>query len=955
MNCWRKKKDEDGCCHPCLFLAFGVTQQASEARRKQQRLEEEGHHNFCDRIKTPIRVLSSTNNNNAMSLLQPPTAAGSLIRRRQQRRKSFAFIRTLLMLSLACLHQKLHHTIAEEVDYLSTSQQEFGINNQKHTTTKTKAQIGEETDNNKNCAENVADTCTILLPDQQQEESNLDGASSSSSSSSSKKRANTEKSEIEDVIIVTTVDGKMFGLSKRTGETLWKKEKLSSSSSTSDNDEKGEFRSTKKLKGGDDTGVLSESPLLAPIVSTTTTVKSSAVEGNWRTAAVPSINGRVYLTAAEGGDDVTVTPHMHDLVSRVPFVDNRGRLYTGSRRATAVAVDVSNGEVLRVVSADAPEIAMHLQDPTLQDHSDNFIWMGRVDYSINIHEPRSGELDVKFSASEIMSGNDMVIKSGLDQPWSEGYDDNAGTTEVVDNPSQQYGFGLASKIDRSSLPLLTTPSGNVALRDADGGQIIWVAGESFDTAVAYAVDSASGNSLAVDIIPDAAMPNGSAEYLSKEMERQSKVGMVGAASYKKEDSSSLLDSEDEQTICGSLPSGQLYAMPLSNKKDETESNLSLQRLQSSTQSAQRYHQKTKHLLPQIGGAHHLNQQQHNQNENNRQQQHSSSTTTPGKRVPCTQESPFFPKCLLGTNSDRQQKDPFARGPTGSFLSQTASPIDMQKINENNENDINTAVVPFFDPDYGYVMPEHFYTFPPENRQKKRYQKILRILGSWLPPTIALIFVVSFELGRRKRQKDNNDLDSNELSNIYRGKLIPTNRVPGDDPGSTAVVGVIQVYDDIILGYGGHGTVVYKGMLEGRPVAVKRMLKTYHASADREISLLIESDGHPNVVRYFLKEVRGDFVYLALELCDLSLHDLVETIRKHASSTANFDSENFESANNQENTTAKKQVISVSTAMKAILFQIAVGVKHLHQLRIVHRDLKPANILLAAKRKTKAKK
>jgi serine/threonine-protein kinase/endoribonuclease IRE1 len=54
-----------------------------------------------------------------------------------------------------------------------------------------------------------------------------------------------------------------------------------------------------------------------------------------------------------------------------------------------------------------------------------------------------------------------------------------------------------------------------------------------------------------------------------------------------------------------------------------------------------------------------------------------------------------------------------------------------------------------------------------------------------------------------------------------------------------------------------------------------MLKAYHLSpqcGSRNILAFIESDGHPNVVRYFLKEVRGDFVYLALELCDLSLHD-----------------------------------------------------------------------------------
>lgn len=170
-----------------------------------------------------------------------------------------------------------------------------------------------------------------------------------------------------------------------------------------------------------------------------------------------------------------------------------------------------------------------------------------------------------------------------------------------------------------------------------------------------------------------------------------------------------------------------------------------------------------------------------------------------------------------------------------------------------------------------------------------------------------------------------------------------------DSGSTTVsanghgivgasdVGKIRVCEDVILGHGGHGTVVYKGMLEGRLVAVKRMLKTYHASADREISLLIESDGHPNVVRYHLKEVRGDFVYLALELCDLSLHDLIGHVRMRL-----------------DRVVTKNEIAKIFIASKAILYQIVRGVEHLHRLRIVHRDLKPANILLADSRKYKAK-
>ena len=96
---------------------------------------------------------------------------------------------------------------------------------------------------------------------------------------------------------------------------------------------------------------------------------------------------------------------------------------------------------------------------------------------------------------------------------------------------------------------------------------------------------------------------------------------------------------------------------------------------------------------------------------------------------------------------------------------------------------------------------------------------------------------------------------------------------------------------------------------------------YHASADREISLLIESDGHPNVVRYFLKEMRGDFVYLALELCNMSLNDLIVSLSKLRN---NIRKENLQFSS------------GVEIATKSLLYQIASGVKHIHSLRIVHR-------------------
>jgi hypothetical protein len=38
----------------------------------------------------------------------------------------------------------------------------------------------------------------------------------------------------------------------------------------------------------------------------------------------------------------------------------------------------------------------------------------------------------------------------------------------------------------------------------------------------------------------------------------------------------------------------------------------------------------------------------------------------------------------------------------------------------------------------------------------------------------------------------------------------------------------------------------------------------------QISLLIPSDGHPNVVRYFARVDSGEFIYLVLERCECSL-------------------------------------------------------------------------------------
>ncbi|VEU19420.1 DEKNAAC100085 [Brettanomyces naardenensis] len=134
----------------------------------------------------------------------------------------------------------------------------------------------------------------------------------------------------------------------------------------------------------------------------------------------------------------------------------------------------------------------------------------------------------------------------------------------------------------------------------------------------------------------------------------------------------------------------------------------------------------------------------------------------------------------------------------------------------------------------------------------------------------------------------------------------------------------------VLGYGSHGTVVFKGSFEERPVAVKRMLIDFYKIASQEIKLLQESDDHLNVIRYFCSQQADRFLYIALELCTASLEDIIE----------------------KKSDECKK--ISGRMDPANVLWQIANGLNHLHALKIVHRDIKPQNILVAESKKLRGK-
>lgn len=142
--------------------------------------------------------------------------------------------------------------------------------------------------------------------------------------------------------------------------------------------------------------------------------------------------------------------------------------------------------------------------------------------------------------------------------------------------------------------------------------------------------------------------------------------------------------------------------------------------------------------------------------------------------------------------------------------------------------------------------------------------------------------------------------------------------------------------DSVLGTGSGGTIVYKGTFEGRDVAVKRMLTVHYELASQEVSLLEQSEDHPNVIRYFCRREDFHFLYIALELCQASLFDLFKDNRRDMATTSD---------------PMHAQLIDdINREPVAALRQLAEGIKHLHALRIVHRDIKPQNMLIAYPKK-----
>ncbi len=175
----------------------------------------------------------------------------------------------------------------------------------------------------------------------------------------------------------------------------------------------------------------------------------------------------------------------------------------------------------------------------------------------------------------------------------------------------------------------------------------------------------------------------------------------------------------------------------------------------------------------------------------------------------------------------------------------------------------------------------------------------------------------------------------------------------------------------ILGFGSGGTIVYEGKLDGRMVAVKRLLHQFYSLAKKEIEALIQTDENINVVRCFAMEEDSEFVYLALEKCVGTLATVLDPFHADSGSqSVSGKQRSAEEAMNDLGIHAElKQTSEADFPFKltdlynakircptelcmSAMQSIAAGVAALHTRGIVHRDLKPHNVLVTKDGKVK---
>ena len=585
--------------------------------------------------------------------------------------------------------------------------------------------------------------------------------------------------EDDSVIILSAVDGTLAGVSRSTGRVLWKQTKdvVTSSSSAVE-------------------ASVDQNKFLSPLVST-----SGGVADNQQWHAVPSIDGTVYLTdglsAGGSNHELSTSTNIRDLVDRSPFVDSHGRFFVGSKRAMVAAVDEKTGEILRVIPKFTAEDGEDEEElpPSLEGR--DVVWIGRLEHTVTVHDLQRGIVDVDFSVAEILSVDEMIHgdRHNTKQQSSLLLHGEGQSDEIIEDPELDRVFteyitealrhpsagrvlllpapgedserapdsnnlhsGAHSNNSGSAI-VISTPNGNVAFQDStmEG----WLSFDLLDSPAVYALEASTGRKIKVSLVQDVSDPSESSsnklttpkvlEGQIASLELSTGPGQIIGNECGEDDNSGLC--RLQSPVVGSLSDGQLYALPIGIQQWRRKGPLGLPQPHSvASDMASGDVKSYSQIKPyQNGGFHQDSSDSDDIDIGDNQQLNMDSMRQ------CTPNSPLYPGCLVGASLIM------------SNLLDVDGNLDMASV--------------FASSDLDYDL---YLDMLGNNSKKSYFQTLMKLMSSWIAPTVALIFVVSFEFGRRERLK----ADAKNGQDDNNGEAI--------DASNKA--GVIQLSDEI-LGYG----------------------------------------------------------------------------------------------------------------------------------------------------------
>jgi len=725
-----------------------------------------------------------------------------------------------------------------------------------------------------------------------------------------------------DIAIVTTLDGNIHGVNKKTGERLWTldidqgsmvKSKLYNIPDLNSKKPIKEYEE-RRTKPKENIKIHNDDKLGDKQIATE--YKKGMDDLALRREDIfneifipePTEDGNIFVM--KPGEDLHVLPFsIKALIEQAPFAQNEN-IYLGSKTTHVLALNPYTGKLIKSYSMES---SFGLKS------SHDVIHIGRIDYKLIIKDSLTGKVKWNVSYSEYTTANF----------------------------NEQQAIEYTNK-DKAKLELLSASSnaqGDLVVHDKGSGKFV---NFKFSSPVisTFGVASKSTNHEE-NLVLSKAKP-----IWPKEQLHSSKKAFIGSidgnlyalSSEKFPNFQATSDDDNEELALESTPNNKLSIYYPKEKFFNEHQNEET---------------KEEEVIEEVGD---------NEYEKN--------VVSDYKSKECHYGSPYFPACLLGEQEyyddynlilerDNQcDKDDEHSAYQNVIESGKIGYAIYKKISEFLRKVVFTLMICGA---IAYSFKNNFISIEKDEKAPIGYRvdvmeksaivnhfiKLLQKFNkSQLPTDIDSMDEFSSSLNPssdsvKYREVGLNGIDTSDDADLLNkikevGKLIENNlnnssssSVTHEEKPKEEKINESQfpinigslVVNEEVLGYGSHGTVVYKGTFQGRKVAVKRLLIDFYDIAAKEVQLLQESDDHPNVIRYFARETTDKFMYIAIELCIASLQDIIE-----------------------------KQHIDVYSKIRAeikpekLLYQIISGIQHLHSLKIVHRDIKPQNILIAAPKK-----